>query len=195
MADNSTHGAVQSNYETMSTEVLKAMANPLRRRLVRALSVAGSGRAADLAQSLDVPANKLSFHLRTLAQAGLIEEAPELARDGRDRVWRPVRKARSVGSPQHPVADKFLGDQVLAGVVEDDMSVLNRVAAWAPGYTSGEDPVVRGTLTDMRLRLSRERFVAMIEAMSRVVEEFRGEQEAEDALGWDLVILAASDEI
>lgn len=32
----------------------------------------------------------MSFHLRALARAGLIEEAPELARDKRDRVWRRV---------------------------------------------------------------------------------------------------------
>lgn len=171
------------------------MANPLRKRLLRALAVAGSGRAADLAQELGVPANKLSFHLRVLAQAGLIQEAPELARDGRDRVWRPVRKGRTVGSPEQPVADRVLGDQVLAGVVEDDMSVLARVAAWAPAYTSGEDPVVRGTLTDMRLRLTRERFVELIDEMSELVEEYRRDPETVDAEGWDLVILAASDEI
>lgn len=187
--------AASSTYETMSMEVLKAMANPLRKRLLRALAVAGSGRAADLAQELGVPANKLSFHLRVLAQAGLIQEAPELARDGRDRVWRPVRKGRTVGSPEQPVADRVLGDQVLAGVVEDDMSVLARVAAWAPAYTSGEDPVVRGTLTDMRLRLTRERFVELIDEMSELVEEYRRDPETMDAEGWDLVILAASDEI
>lgn len=187
--------AASSTYETMSMEVLKAMANPLRKRLLRALAVAGSGRAADLAQELGVPANKLSFHLRVLAQAGLIQEAPELARDGRDRVWRPVRKGRTVGSPEQPVADRVLGDQVLAGVVEDDMSVLARVAAWAPAYTSGGDPVVRGTLTDMRLRLTRERFVELIDEMSELVEEYRRDPETVDAEGWDLVILAASDEI
>lgn len=187
--------AASSTYETMSMEVLKAMANPLRKRLLRALAVAGSGRAADLAQELGVPANKLSFHLRVLAQAGLIQEAPELARDGRDRVWRPVRKGRTVGSPEQPVADRVLGDQVLAGVVEDDMSVLARVAAWAPAYTSGEDPVVRGTLTDMRLRLTRERFVELIDEMSELVEEYRRDPETMDAEGWDLVILAVSDEI
>lgn len=187
--------AASSTYETMSMEVLKAMANPLRKRLLRALAVAGSGRAADLAQELGVPANKLSFHLRVLAQAGLIQEAPELARDGRDRVWRPIRKGRTVGSPEQPVADRVLGDQVLAGVVEDDMSVLARVAAWAPAYTSGGDPVVRGTLTDMRLRLTRERFVELIDEMSELVEEYRRDPETVDAEGWDLVILAASDEI
>ena len=51
---------------------------------------AGSLRAADLARELGIPANQASFHLRQLAKYGLVEEAPEAARDKRDRVWRVV---------------------------------------------------------------------------------------------------------
>jgi hypothetical protein len=47
-------------------------------------------RAADVAAYLRIPANQASFHLRQLAKYGLVEPAPELARDGRDRVWRTV---------------------------------------------------------------------------------------------------------
>lgn len=44
-------------------------------------------RAADIAEALGIAASTASFHLRVLADAGLIEEAPEHARDRRDRVW------------------------------------------------------------------------------------------------------------
>jgi DNA-binding transcriptional ArsR family regulator len=71
-------------------ETLKAIAHPLRQRIVLELAVQEHARAADLAKALDEPANSVSFHLRVLAKAGLIEEAPELARDKRDRVWRRV---------------------------------------------------------------------------------------------------------
>lgn len=37
-----------------------------------------------------MPANSISFHLHVLAKNHFIEEAPELARDKRDRVWRPL---------------------------------------------------------------------------------------------------------
>jgi DNA-binding transcriptional ArsR family regulator len=70
--------------------VLRAMAHPLRTDIFYELYSRGSARAADLAVALDVPANRVSFHLRTLAKYGLIEEAPEEARDRRDRVWRPA---------------------------------------------------------------------------------------------------------
>ena len=70
--------------------VLRAIAHPTRNRILSELSAAGSLRAADIARLLDVPANQASFHLRQLAKYGLVEEAPDEARDRRDRVWRLV---------------------------------------------------------------------------------------------------------
>lgn len=69
---------------------LRAMAHPIRQEILSALAVREYARAADLAKLLGEPANSISFHLRTLAKAGLIVEAPEQARDRRDRVWRRV---------------------------------------------------------------------------------------------------------
>jgi DNA-binding transcriptional ArsR family regulator len=68
--------------------VLRAIAHPVRNRVLAELFAGGPLRAADVAALIDVPANQASFHLRQLAKYGLVEEAPELARDGRDRVWR-----------------------------------------------------------------------------------------------------------
>lgn len=70
--------------------VLRAIAHPLRSRILDELYAAGSLRAADLARLLDVPANRVSFHLRQLAKYGLIEEDPGAARDRRDRAWKAV---------------------------------------------------------------------------------------------------------
>lgn len=68
---------------------LRAIAHPTRSRILSELSAAGTARAADLARDLGIPANQASFHLRQLAKYGLVEEAPDQARDRRDRVWRP----------------------------------------------------------------------------------------------------------
>ena len=68
--------------------MLRGIAHPVRNRILEEMSAGGPMRAADLAERLGVPANQASFHLRQLAKYGLVEEAPELARDGRDRVWR-----------------------------------------------------------------------------------------------------------
>jgi predicted ArsR family transcriptional regulator len=68
--------------------ILRAIAHPARNRILSELYASGSLRAADVARILDIPANQASFHLRQLAKYGLVEEAPEEARDKRDRVWR-----------------------------------------------------------------------------------------------------------
>ncbi len=68
--------------------MLRGIAHPMRDRILDEMGAGGPMRAADVAERLGIPANQASFHLRQLAKYGLVEEAPELARDGRDRVWR-----------------------------------------------------------------------------------------------------------
>ena len=73
--------------------MLRGIAHPMRNRILEEMSAGGPMRAADVAERLSIPANQASFHLRQLAKYGLVEEAPELARDGRDRVWRAAHES------------------------------------------------------------------------------------------------------
>ena len=70
--------------------VLRAIAHPMRNRILGEMSATGPTRAADLARDLGIPANQASFHLRQLAKYGLVEEAVGAGRDKRDRVWKLV---------------------------------------------------------------------------------------------------------
>lgn len=112
--------------------MLRAFAHPMRQRIIRELSVRNHARAADLAQWLGEPANSLSFHLRTLAKAGLIRELPEKARDKRDRVWELASQGGysfedAAGSD--PSVSAFLGERfdwlrrLVAGELDDDRAV------------------------------------------------------------------------
>ncbi|WP_460519167.1 helix-turn-helix domain-containing protein [Humibacter antri] len=78
---------VEQSYAVTDPATLRALAHPLRQRILWELAARDHLRAADLAQITGEPANSVSFHLRSLAKAGLIEEKPEHARDSRDRVW------------------------------------------------------------------------------------------------------------
>ena len=78
----------ESRGKVHDPRVLRAIAHPVRNRILTELAAGGPMRSADLAQELAIPANQASFHLRQLAKYGLIVEAPEAARDQRDRVWR-----------------------------------------------------------------------------------------------------------
>src|SRR5882757_1839089 len=89
-------------------KVLAAMAHPLRRRLLDVLKVEGPSTVGSLAQYTGQAVGNVSHHLRVLAESELVEEAPELARDRRERWWRRT-SARMRWSPQDfrddPVAD------------------------------------------------------------------------------------------
>jgi DNA-binding transcriptional ArsR family regulator len=71
-------------------DVLKGLTHPLRRRLYRLLVEQGPATVTLLIESVDADPGQVSYHLRELAKRGFIEEAPELARDRRERWWRAV---------------------------------------------------------------------------------------------------------
>jgi DNA-binding transcriptional ArsR family regulator len=65
---------------------LAALAQPARLQAFRALVVAGQQGLTPgaMAEALDVPASTLSFHLKELANAGLVTQE----RDGRNLIYR-----------------------------------------------------------------------------------------------------------
>ncbi|TXS45335.1 ArsR family transcriptional regulator [Streptomyces sp. uw30] len=69
---------------------LKALAHPLRMQLLRGLTVAGVATASQLAEQVDEAVSLVSYHLRKLAEHGLIEEAEPRSADGRERWWQPA---------------------------------------------------------------------------------------------------------
>src|SRR5689334_9036883 len=111
-----------TSMQVNTPEALRALAHPLRQKILYRLELDGHGRAADLAQALDEAANSISFHLRTLARAGLVVEAPELARDKRDRVWRNAADTYDVapGTPGMEALTKGYVDWLRAAVGRSD---------------------------------------------------------------------------
>ncbi|MBB4980057.1 MULTISPECIES: ArsR/SmtB family transcription factor [Streptomyces] len=75
---------------------LKAISHPLRMRLYRALFVARTATASQLAEQVDEAVSLVSYHLRKLAEHGLIEEAETQSSDGRERWWQPSSYGFSV---------------------------------------------------------------------------------------------------
>ncbi len=138
--------------------VLRAIAHPVRNRILGELSAGGPMRAADVARELDIPANQASFHLRQLAKYGLVEEAPDEARDRRDRVWRLVAE-RGVRANLRELEEAPGGKAAV--------SVFRRTAA-ARGYrvidhafsTEAPENTFR-SVTDESLKLTRDEAVEL----------------------------------
>ncbi|MGS2619932.1 ArsR/SmtB family transcription factor [Micromonospora sp. LZ34] len=66
---------------------VRVLAHPLRMRLLGTLRVDGPATATTLAEKLDTNTGATSYHLRQLADVGLVTEAPDLG-SGRQRWWR-----------------------------------------------------------------------------------------------------------
>src|SRR3954452_3103303 len=163
-------GPVERRPELHDPRVLRAIAHPVRSRILTELDAHGSLRAADVAQVLGIPANQASFHLRQLARVGLVEEDPAAARDKRDRVWRAAEAAGY---------DVSIGEVERAPGGKAASAVFRRTkAAWAHQLVEivyGEDrtPGIHRAVTEQAVRLTKEEARQLTEALVDVVDEWR----------------------
>ena len=182
-------------YPTASVSMLKALANPIRQQLFHALTATGHARATDLASALSMPANKVSFHLRVLADADLIEEAPEHARDKRDRVWKPSRGSWELGNPENPLEDEAAAGAVTNWLAADLHTMIQRLVAWAPEYHTGRTSEVHGTLALSNLWLTEAEFIGLMEELDTVMRAREGRPQEEGRRRWQLGFVATDDQI
>jgi len=150
--------------------VLRAIAHPVRNRILTELDAHGPLRAADVAQLLGIPANSASFHLRQLAKFGLVEEDPAAARDKRDRVWK---------------ATELAGFDVSLGEIEKTpggraaSAVFRRTReAWAhrlveEAYGDDRTPGIHRAVTEEAVRLTKAEARALTDELVDVVEVWR----------------------
>jgi DNA-binding transcriptional ArsR family regulator len=68
-----------------SAEALRALGHPTRLRLLGRLRLRGDSTATECADEIGVSPASCSYHLRTLAKHGFVEEVP--SGDGRERRW------------------------------------------------------------------------------------------------------------
>lgn len=79
------------NLARLDSAMLHALAHPVRSRLLSALRAYGPATATALAQQLNTNSGSTSYHLRQLAEVGLIEDDPEHS-SGRERWWRAAHQ-------------------------------------------------------------------------------------------------------
>ncbi|MFB9236708.1 helix-turn-helix domain-containing protein [Plantactinospora siamensis] len=87
-------GTEQRRRVRLDHRQVRVLAHPLRMRLLGALRVRGPATATALAERLATNTGATSYHLRQLAEVGLVAEAPELG-SGRQRWWRAAHEITS----------------------------------------------------------------------------------------------------
>ena len=165
-----------SNEFTLSRlEQVRALADPLRLRLVDAL-VARELPVAGLAKALDAPATRLYHHVDLLHEAGLIEITRRVKRrGGEERYYRAVARhyrlddsLLSFASADGRSTEELVGvaRSVLGSALEELIEGLRtgRVAPGKPGQSM--------MLEDRHMRLTAEGRVARSKELSSWLDDF-----------------------
>jgi DNA-binding transcriptional ArsR family regulator len=105
--------------------VMRALAHPIRLALLEVLSVHGALTATQAGELIGESASSCSFHLRSLARYGFVEETGEGR--GRERPWRVVSVGMAI--PDLPTdSESFVAAAALSQVVTERQ--LDRLRDW-----------------------------------------------------------------
>jgi DNA-binding transcriptional ArsR family regulator len=77
----------------LDSKALRVLAHPLRARLLSELRVHGAATATQLAERLTTNTGATSYHLRKLAEVGLVVETGQGS--GKQRFWAPAQDSHS----------------------------------------------------------------------------------------------------
>jgi DNA-binding transcriptional ArsR family regulator len=147
-------------------EMLRAVAHPLRVRLLGLLRVDGPDTASGLGRRLGQTSGATSYHLRQLARYGFVVEADEQP-SRRERRWKAAHRytswnpAQFTGDPELASAVEVMPRRTVARLVEQQEAWLSRQSAWPAEWVNALTP------SDMFVRLSP----AAIERLHREVTE------------------------
>jgi DNA-binding transcriptional ArsR family regulator len=164
----------------LDSEKLRALAHPLRLRIVGALRLHGPATATALADRLGSNSGKTSYHLRQLAAAGLVVEDEERG-NARDRWWRAAHWGTSWSStdfrddPDDDAADTFLTGQVAALHARWTDDWLARRDSWPVEWIDASD------LSDDIVRLTPQRAKQLGRDLHAVLKQYRDTEDDDDS--------------
>ncbi len=118
--------------QVTDVRALRALANPIRYRLLGHLMALGAQTASECAAAVGASPSNCSYHLRELARFGLVERSPAAAgEDGRDRPWRPsatgLRYGRSDDEGATPI-EAAMSRQLAHAGIEHNAELAHRAA-------------------------------------------------------------------
>ena len=138
----------RSQIHVTDPSALRALAHPLRLRLIGILRTAGPQSVGALSERVDAAPGSVSYHLGTLEKHGFVEQAPELARDGRERWWRAAHTLTHFDpgelneTPEGRAAGRAFRETVLHGHLAEQLAALDQETVlpreWVDASTSGD---------------------------------------------------------
>lgn len=160
---------------------LRAIAHPLRLRLLGLLRTDGPATATTLAERVDESPALVSYHLRTLAAHGFVVEAPDLATDGRQRWWRAAQASMSwsqaefLDTPERSAAASALMAEIADRYGEVARGWVAEAHDWSADWVDAAD------MSDFRLELSAGQVRALRGELREVIDRYRATTPEEGA--------------
>jgi DNA-binding transcriptional ArsR family regulator len=163
--------AAQGIRTLTEAKALSALANPFRARMMDALRVDGPSTASGLAKRTGQAVGSASHHLKVLAEAGFVVEAPELARDRRERWWRLAAPGN-----QWSMADLLDDPAALSAAREAEALHLRRqvqrVQDWMANAETSPEWMEVAFASQMWMRLTPEELSAVSEEVLAVLTKW-----------------------
>jgi DNA-binding transcriptional ArsR family regulator len=171
----------------ITVEELKALAHPLRQRILYHLASVGTANATSIAATFAESTGSTSYHLRQLERFGFVEEDEE-RRSGRERWWRLVPldiRGLVEGEPDTEEA-RETGERLGRMRLERDRELVDRYLANRHRMGDWEDAAMFSSsiarLTPAELERFTEEYVELLKRYWRSPDEVPADAEAVSVL-------------
>lgn len=158
---------------------MRALAHPARLALLEHLRHSGPATATQCAEVVDLSPSAVSYHLRALARAGFVAEAPGRG-DGRERMWRATATRYELQAPQSP-AEREAMRALVESLVALDQSRVREYLDRLP-----EEPADwqrAAFFADVTLLVTADELVALNQALTELLAPYRSDSRPDAPAG------------
>lgn len=146
----------------------RALAHPLRSRIVAHLRIDGAATSAELARALDTHTGATSYHLRVLESAGLVEDTG--LGNAKTRVWAVVDDDEETSQPlddDEAATERWLDHDYVDHFATRAHRWIDEQDAWAPIWQESCG------LRDVPVLATEEQFVAYLAELDELNQRYR----------------------
>jgi DNA-binding transcriptional ArsR family regulator len=177
------------SYTLDDPEALRALAHPLRGKLLAALRLDGPATASMLGRRYGESSGATSYHLRMLARYGFVEDDPE-PRPGRERWWRAAHEMTEWSpttfldaEPGGGEAARLFMRRVVADYARWQARWIDEIESWDSDWQDAFE------MSDLALRLTPAQLRALRDELLATILRYRDAGDAGDTEGAERVMV------
>jgi DNA-binding transcriptional ArsR family regulator len=153
----------------LDAQLLRALAHPMRNRILGLLRLYGPATATTLADRLAVNTGATSYHLRQLAEAGLVVEDDSRG-NARDRWWKSAHQGTDFDTSELLAEEPELALGFLHGIgqmyAENMFRAIDNLQTMTPEWREAS------LISDYLFQLRPDELMAMMTEISAVLEKY-----------------------